>query len=71
MAKSYEIGFEHGKSGSTNHYKPGNRKPGGKSLAQYDAGFQAGLAEHREATRKQREGLAWLNEPRKTRGQLK
>lgn len=69
MTKSYKIGFEHGKSGNgTNGYKPGNRKAGGESFAQYSAGFQTGMSAHHEATRTQREQLAWLNKPKATRG---
>lgn len=69
MNKSYETGFEHGNSGNgTNGYKPGNRKGGGGSFIQYNAGFQAGWLAHHEATRKQREQQAWLNKPKATRG---
>ena len=69
MSKSYEIGFNHGNSGNgTNGYKPGNRKVDGERFTQYSAGFQAGMSAHHEATRKQREQLAWLNKPRATRG---
>jgi hypothetical protein len=67
--KSYEIGFSHGNSGKrTSAYKPGQRKVGGQSRAQYDAGFDAGTAAHHEATRLERQQLAWLNLPRATRG---
>lgn len=69
MSKSYEIGFQHGNSGKgTNGYNPGNRKAGGENLKQYDAGFRAGWDAHHEATRLQRKQLAWLNQPRATRG---
>lgn len=67
MSKSYEIGFQHGNSGNgTNGYKPGNRK--GEGLGQYNNGFQSGMSAHHDATRKQREQLAWLNKPTATRG---
>lgn len=47
MNKSYEIGFEHGNSGNgTNGYRPGNRKVGGESFTQYNAGFDAGRSAH-------------------------
>ena len=65
--KAYGIGFRAGHIG-TNAYSPGNRKTGGESLTQYDAGLQAGMSAHHEATRKQREHLAWLNKPKVTRG---
>lgn len=69
MSKSYEIGFNDGNSyATTNGYKPGKRLVGGESRNHYDAGFQAGMAAHHEATRKQREQLAWLNKPKATRG---
>lgn len=69
MSKSYATGFKHGSSGSgTNAYKPGKRKPGGKSLAEYNAGFADGWMENHEATRKLRQELAWLNLPKATRG---
>lgn len=69
MSKSYRIGFDHGSLGNgTKGYKPGNRKIGGESRTQYDAGFQNGMSARHEATRKQREQLAWLNKPKATRG---
>ena len=67
--KSYEIGFTNGNNfGGTNNYKPANRKVGGKSRADYDAGFQAGMSAHHDATRLQRQQLASLNRPKLTRG---
>lgn len=69
MSKSYEIGFSHGNTyAGTLGYKPGNRKSGGSALREYDAGFDAGMSAHHESTRLQRAQLAWLNEPKKTRG---
>ncbi|MBO1249427.1 hypothetical protein J1777_06190 [Comamonas denitrificans] len=69
MSKSYEIGFNHGNNyGSTNNYKPANRKAGGQSRRDYDEGFSAGMATHHESTRLEREQLAWLNKPKATRG---
>lgn len=69
MSKSYQIGFQHGISGNgTNGYKPDNRKAGGESFTQYNAGFQDGMSAHHEATRRVREQLAWLNKPKATRG---
>jgi hypothetical protein len=70
MTKSFDIGFSDAfdAAGSTNGYKPGNRKVGGRSLAEYDAGFQAGMMLHHEKCRPMSEYLAWLNQPKATRG---
>lgn len=70
MSKSFEIGFKSAFNafGSTKAYKPGNRKVGGQSLIDYDAGFEAAMLASHEKSRAMREWLAWLNEPKATRG---
>lgn len=63
MNKSYEIGFNHGKSGNVmNSYNLGNRKVGSESSIQYTTGFQAGLLAHRNATHKPRVARATNNQ---------
>jgi hypothetical protein len=65
MNKSYKIGFDNGSTGTTNNYKPANRKAASKAL--YDAGFQAGMADQHEKTLPARRELAQLNLPKSLR----
>jgi hypothetical protein len=46
MISSYDIGFSHGfwSPDGVKNYKPGKRKPGGVSRADYDIGFRHGYS---------------------------
>jgi hypothetical protein len=59
MTNAFEIGFKHGSTGTTNNYKPANRK--NETKTQYDSGFQAGMADQHEKTLPARRELAKLN----------
>lgn len=62
MNKSFQIGFAHGNSANgTRGYAPANRLADSKT--QYDAGFQAGMAAHHEATASLRVELSKAQPP--------
>lgn len=63
-------GYNHasGHEGTTG-YAPGNRVAGGTARTEYDKGFMRGMSDRHEATAKDRAQLAWLNQPKATRGQ--